>query len=81
MRIGKRADRHHHVLIVAFFGMKYVASANRTEAKTELRALITRAHEVGGTAGDRERRRKSRKRGKDTAGALLASQAVANACA
>ena len=68
-----------HGLIVTVFGVEDGSPTNRAEPEYELGSLIPDANVFGGGTKDFERSREAGQCCEDTAGPLLAGEAVANA--
>jgi hypothetical protein len=77
--IGKRTHGDAHRLSVTFFGVKDVSPTDRAEPESEPGSLIPDANVFGGGTEDFERRGEAGQCCEDTAGSLLAGEAVANA--
>jgi hypothetical protein len=79
VRVSKRTYGYAHRLIVTVFGMEDSSPANRAEPEYELGSFIPDSNVLGGGTEDFERSGEARQCCKDTAGPLLAGEAVANA--
>jgi hypothetical protein len=79
VRISERTHGDAHRLTVAVFGVEDGSPANRAEPEYEPGSLIPDANIFGGGTEDFERCREAGQRREDTAGPLLAGEAVANA--
>ena len=79
VRVNKRTDGDAHRLIVAFFGVKHSSPTDWAEPEYELGSLIPDTDVFGGSTEDFERSKEAGQGCEDTAGPLLAGEAVANA--
>jgi len=77
--IGKRADGDAHRLIVTLFAVEDSSPTNRAKPEDESGSLVPDTHVFGGRTEDFERSREAGQCREDTAGPLLAGEAVANA--
>jgi hypothetical protein len=75
---GAHGDAHSR-LFVPFLGVEHGRPADRAEPEREPGSLITDAHVLGCTAGGLVGGGKAGQRRKDTSGATLTGEAVANA--
>src|SRR6516165_7883197 len=78
-RIRQCTDGNADRLLIALLGVEYRRATNRAEPEGEFCSLVPDAQVFGGGAEDREGSRKPGQRCKDTAGSLLAGEAVADA--
>ena len=78
-RIRESSDSHAHSLRIAVFRVKQSGPANGTKPEDKASALITDSRVLGRSTVNLVGRRESGQRGKDTAGAALAGQAMADA--
>jgi len=78
-RVGKRTHGDAHGFLVTLFSVEDVGPADWAEPELEPGTLIAGADVFGGGTEDFERSRKARQCCEDTAGPLLAGEAVANA--
>jgi hypothetical protein len=79
VRVSKRTHGHAHRLIVTVFGVEDGSPTNWAEPEYELGSLIPDSNVLGGGTEDFERSRETGQCCEDTAGPLLAGEAVANA--
>ena len=79
VRVSERAYSDAHSLIITVFGVEDISPTNWTEPESELGSLIPDANVFGGGAEDFERSGEASQCCEDTAGPLLAGEAVANA--
>jgi hypothetical protein len=76
---SKRTNCDTHRIVVTFFRVEDGSSTNRAEPEYELRSLIADANVLGGGTEDFERSGEAGQRCEDTAGPLLAGEAMAEA--
>ena len=79
VRVSKRPHGYAHRLIVTVFGVEDGSPTNWAEPEYELGSLIPDSNVLGGGTEDFERSREAGQCCEDTAGPLLAGEAVANA--
>ena len=79
VRISKRTHGDAHRLIVPFFGVEDGSPTDRAEPEYELGSLIADTDVFGGGTEDFERSREAGQCCEDTAGPLLAGEAMAKA--
>ena len=78
-RVSKRAHGYAHRLIVTVFGVEDGSPTNWAKPECEPCSLIPDADIFGGYTEDFERSKEARQCCEDTAGPLLAGEAMANA--
>ena len=79
VRVSERANGNAHRLIVTVFGVEDGSPTNRAEPEYKLGSLIPDANIFGDGTEDFERSGEARQCCEDTAGPLLAGEAVAEA--
>jgi hypothetical protein len=77
--VSKRTHGDAHSLMVTFLGVENGRPTDWAESEYEPGALIPGTDVFGGSSEDLERSREAGQGGEDTAGPLLAGEAVANA--
>jgi hypothetical protein len=75
-RVGERANRDAHGLVVTFFGVEDRRPANWAESENETGAVVADASVFGGGAEDLKRNWEARQCREDAAGSLLAGEAM-----